>query len=726
MRDGEVMLLTSKAFETLLVLVTHRERAVTKDELMQAVWPNTFVSDDSLTQAISSVRRALGDAECIATIPRRGYKFIVPVIETPPPSSGLKSASSEHGPMPANGLSPLAVVEPHTIDQTTDPATKRAFPGMEVVAASQNESLAMAPSRGKWVSAGFLLAGLAAGALIGGELLNRSQTSSAAPLRFTQEAPAGTRIVSGGVLSPDGGHIAFVAEDVQSRSAKLWVRALSSTAMQALPGTDDASRPFWAPDSQSIGFAANGKLKTVSLSGGTPRTLAALRNYSLGATWCPNAILFSNWRVGLDSVPPWGGAVSAMTMLDSSGAETAHEWPHFLPDGRHYLYSIASSTPERAGIYIGTIGSKERTRLLDGSNQAAIYAPPGYLAYIRDGALLAQRFIVDEMRLEGAPVMIAANVSVPSIRNGATLSAAVGNLLAFGGATRARLVWFNRNGERISTIDTPGELHHPVLSADGKLLSAASFDAEQSGIWLFDLERGSQNRLARDGTVPTLSPDATSVVFTANRGAGVNDVYLRRLAGKNEDEPMLQTGESKFVNDWTSDGRYLIFGSSNAKTGEDLWILPTFGDRQPTPYLRTEFNEIQSRVSPDGRWVAYASNESGAWEVYVQSFPVPGSKQTISVRGGGEPLWRRDGRELYYLAADRTLMAVDVATVGSALRVGRPRALFRASVSGAINTYRSHFAVTADGQRFVIDSLDSENTQESITVISNWTSLVGQ
>jgi Tol biopolymer transport system component len=255
-------------------------------------------------------------------------------------------------------------------------------------------------------------------------------------------------------------------------------------------------------------------------------------------------------------------------------------------------------------------------------------------------------------------------------------------------------------------------------------LLAQSFESSYSGIWLLDLERDVRNRIVPDGSMPMWSPDGETVAFGSYRGAGVFDLYLRRFAGKNEDEPLLHTDESKFVNDWTRDGRYIVFASSNAKTGEDVWLLPTFEPRRPIPYLRTEFNEIQSRVSPDGRWLAYTSNESGSWEVYVQSFPVPGAKQVISIRGGAEPVWRRDGRELYYLAADRTLMAVDVSTMGTRLKVGRPMPLFRPPVSGGLNTYRSHYAVTSDGKRFVIDALDSERTQESITVISNWTSLI--
>ncbi|MGH9146434.1 MAG: winged helix-turn-helix domain-containing protein, partial [Vicinamibacterales bacterium] len=636
LRDGDVIPLTSKAFETLLILVTHRNRAVTKDELMHAVWPNTFVSDDSLTQAIASVRRVLGDAECVATIPRHGYRFIVPVSEIPPSELVplTTSQSEESKSQTASGLLPD---RPDGEDEAVRSAIHRA-PRWTAL---------------KWTTV--MLSGLAAGAILGRMSAGRAEPGPGpTSLRFTQEAPLGTRIVSGGMLSPDGRHLAFVANDEQSGLSRLWVRPLDSVEPLVLEGTENAERLFWSPDSQSLGFVANGTLKTLSLTGDRPRNLASIRSFAAGASWGPNLILFSNWRAGLDAVAPWGGATSPTTSLDASRSELQHRWPHFLPDGRHYLFSIASTDASRAGIYIGMTGSLDRTRLLDGSHEIAVYARPGYLLYVRDGTLMAQRFDVERLRLEGAPAMIADNISPPNIRNTSTLSATQHLLAYTSGASPRRFTWFDRTGKRLSTIQTPCALHSPAFSSDEKRLLAQSFDSSYSGIWLLDLERDVPNRIVPDGSMPMWSPDGETVAFGSYRGAPVFDLYLRRFTGKNEDEPLLHTDESKFVNDWTRDGRYIVFASSNATTGEDVWLLPTFGSRRPIPYLRTEFNEIQSRVSPDGRWIAYTSNESGNWEVYVQSFPAPGAKQVISVRGGAEPVWRRDGRELYYLAADRT------------------------------------------------------------------------
>jgi DNA-binding winged helix-turn-helix (wHTH) protein/Tol biopolymer transport system component len=694
LRDNEVVPLTSKAFDTLLLLVRHRDRVVTKDELMQAVWPNTFVSDDSLTQAISSLRRALGNSELIATIPRRGYRFIESttgiVIDT--------SAAIE--PPPPAASSPQDTDAPATVAPPPAHIRSRA-----------------------WLVAAVATLGIATGVTADRFLRRPAAIVPAASMRFTQEAPTGTHVVSGGVLSPDGSALAFVAEDGRTGISTIWVRALNSADARPVPGTEQAVRPFWSPDGRSIGFVANGRLRTVSLDGGPPRNLAAVRSYPGGAAWSPDVILFANWRAGLDSVAPWGGPVTAMTTLDSAAGETAHQWPSFLPDNRHFLFTVLASRRERAGIYVGTIGSTERTRLLDGAHQAAIFVAPGYLVYLRGGELMAQRFDPDRLRLDGSPVTIASGVTAPGIRNSATLSVAHGLLAYGGGPALKRLVWFNRHGERLGAIDTPVTLHHPAFCANGKELMAASAD-DRSDVWVVDLERGVTNRLVADAYVPTPSPDGSMLAYSSNRGTGFPDIYIRRRNAHTASDAVLVTSaEAKYVNDWTGDGRYLVYQSSNAKTGEDLWVVPA-GGGTPTPFLRTEFNEIQSRVSPDGQWLAYASDESGTWEVYVQSFPTPGAKQVVSLHGGGEPVWRHDGRELYYLSADHTLMAVEVSEAGGALRVTSPRALFRPPVVGALNDYRSHYAATSDGQRFVVDAVDTDAPQGAITVVTNWTSMM--
>ena len=686
LREGTPVQLPAKAFDTLLLLLENHERAVSKDELMKAVWPDTFVSEDSLTQSISTLRRALADAEMIATIPRRGYRFIVPVTE-----------EREEGEAEAHALAQVPVAH-----EASAPRQLLTAGLLAVVAASL---VVMLVAAFVWFT--------------------RQANEPQRPLRFTQEAPPGVGIVSGGTLSPDGRLLAFVAEDQTSGAARVWVRPLASATARAIEGTEDAARPFWSPDSQFLGFVANGRLKIVPAAGGAVRMLATVRNnYAGGAAWGDDVIVFANWRGGLDAVRPSGAPVKAITSLDAAAQDSSHQWPSFLTDNHHFVFVVASSKPDRAGIYVGSIDGEAPRRILDGSHTVAVFAPPEHLLFVRNNTLMAQPFDADRAQLRGEPQTLADGVTPPDIRNSATVSAAAGGLVAFGGGTGLRrLAWFDRRGTRLATIDAPGTLTNPTFSPDEKQLLAVSFDPELRGVWLLDLERGAPNRLVPDGTMPMSSPNGDTIAFASARNAGVFDMYLRRLDGPAGDEPLLQTNESKFVNDWSRDGRFIIFDSSNAKTGEDLWILPTFGDRRPVAYLRTEYNEVQSRISPNGRWVAYSSDESGIFDVYLQSFPTPGAKQIVSIKGGAEPVWRKDGRELYYLAADRTLMAVEIGDNGSTPRVGRPRALFRAPVSGPLNVYRSHYAATADGQRFVIDAVDAPGARESITVLANWTAL---
>jgi Tol biopolymer transport system component len=540
---------------------------------------------------------------------------------------------------------------------------------------------------------------------------------SGRPLRFTQRAPANTTLVSGGVLSPDGRYLAFVSEDDRSGQSQLWVRALASEDAEVLVGTEGASRPFWSPDSRWIGFFANERLKILPLERGTPQTLAVVGLSPEGASWGPRGdILFAKWKNGISRIPANGGTPEALTTLDHTAQENGHTQPQFLPDGQHFLFYVRSASAAVRGTYAGTIGSSERTRI---SAEHAVFAPPGYLLWIGDGMLRAQRFDPDGRRLSGQPVVVATDVG-----GGTLLSAAGGDLVAVGGASRrARLAWFDRTGRVMGTIDTPARLHNPAFSPDLRLLMASSVEGGREGVWLVDLERGAPTRLAPHGTSPLLSPAGDRIVFTSDRRDGVSDVYMRPAGGRDEERLLLQTPENKIVNDWSPDGRYLVYVSTNATTKKDIWLLPTFGDRQPVRYLQSAFNEIQAKVSPDGRWIAYASDENGAFEVYVQSFPTPGMKQVVSVNGGAQPQWRKDGRELFYLAPDHRLMSVEVSH-GTPLAVGKPRPLFRAPIEGGLNAYRSHFVPTADGQRFLIDMVAPDSHRDSIGVLVNWRALM--
>jgi hypothetical protein len=274
--------------------------------------------------------------------------------------------------------------------------------------------------------------------------------------------------------------------------------------------------------------------------------------------------------------------------------------------------------------------------------------------------------------------------------------------------------WMDRSGHALGALETT--LRDPTFARDGRSVVGGG-----DGVWLVDLERGAPTRLVQDGMAPWPSPDGLRVAFTSRRKGGVADIFVRS-AGL-DDEVLLESPEHKIVNDWTADGRFLVYVSTNRETGKDIWLLPMTGARTPVPFLVTPYNEIQAQVSPDGRWLAYASDESGSWEVYVQAFPGGGGKRAISVGGGAQPKWRGDGGELFYLGADHRLMAVAVSDAPIP-GFGRPTPLFRAPVSGDLNAYRSHYAVSADGDRFLIDTLDASTNREPITLLVNWSQVL--
>jgi DNA-binding winged helix-turn-helix (wHTH) protein/Tol biopolymer transport system component len=694
-RDGQPLTLTGKVFDTLLALVRHRERVVGKEELIRLVWPDAFVTDDSLTQSISTLRRVMGDdssqPQLIATIPRRGYRFIAPltVVDTP---AGVGAAGVSPGEAPAEGTAqtPRARSNGSRTPRWIRPIVWAAVPAavvLLVIARTMDAPRADPTTR---------------------------------PVRFTQTAPSGTVLASGGALSPDGRHLAFVARKIDSRKYELWVRVVETGDARAVPGTDGAFRPFWSPDSQSIGFFADGHLKRVGLGGAPPLTLASVGYRPSGGAWSPGgAIVFADRLSPLFAVAASGdGRVTTVTTLDPARKELGHGSPQFLPDGRHFLFAVESSSPEFAGTYVGTLGSNERVRLLDASAVSVTYAPPAQLLYVRDSLLVAQPFDAARLRLAGTATTLG-----PAVRPApATLSAAGSDLLAFGGATTAlRLTWFDRTGRQLRVVDTPVDLHNPVISSDQRRLVA-----ENSGaLWLVDLERGGQTRFATSANLAVWSPDSRHIIFTARRVAGVTDLYMRSVDRQDDERLLVRSKEMKLAGGWSRDGRYFVYVGSDPETRLDIWSLAAGDGQAPKPFLRTSSNEMHPQLSPDGRWIAYTSDETGTWEVYVQSFPTAGSKQAISVGGGAEPQWTKNGSELIYVTPDGTFNAVQMTAAGDTLRAGPPESLFHVPLAGDLTLYRNHYAVTADGSRILVDTAD-ENTREPINVVVNWPAMINR
>ncbi len=527
-------------------------------------------------------------------------------------------------------------------------------------------------------------------------------------------------------LSPDGRRLVFVASSTDS-TALLWIRDMDAPLPRPLSGTDDASYPFWSPDSQTVGFFANGRLKRVDLLGGAPQILCDAPE-PRGGTWNRDGVIvfaFSN-NAPLNRISASGGTPTAVTVLSSSRGEVSHRWPEFLPDGRQLLYRTRSTQREHDGIYVTSLESSEPHYLVD-SRWGAAYAPPGYLLFLSGGTLMAQRFDAGSRRLEGGPSPVAEGVGGATTDYGA-FSVSDTGALAFAGTTNvpAQLTWFDRNGTRLDAVTPSGDYVTLRLSPDQRRVAFSRVDPEKNSpdIWVLDVARGATSRFTVDiglDTHPVWSPDGSRIVFRSYR-AGIGELYEKASSGGQSEQSIPTPGFDKLPTDWSRDGSIVVYGyqASNAASRFDIWTLP-LNDRTPIPYLVTEFTEMHGRLSPDGRLIAFASDESGRFEIYVRTFPDPRGKWQISGSGGFEPVWRKDGRELFYIAADGKLMAVSVRTDRD-FEAGAPVVLFETRVPVRSAPFRGNYDAADNGQRFLINTAIERATPPPISVVLDWTS----
>ena len=543
--------------------------------------------------------------------------------------------------------------------------------------------------------------------------------------RFFVFPPEKTTVIGGGqYISPDGQKMVFRGVGPDGK-ALLWTRPLDSLTAQPLPGTEDAGNPFWSPDSRFIGFfVAASKLKKIEFTGGPAQTLADVRG-SAGGTWNRDGVIVFGGP-GLYRVSATGGTPTPLTTLDESRKETSHVWPYFLPDGRHFLYLARSVQRENTGVFVGALDSKERKFLLN-ADSSATYAPPGFLLFLRERTLMAQPFDANKLQVAGEPFPIAEQVGSNSVTGRAFFSVSETGVIAFlsTGAANTQLGWFDRGGKQLALVGMSAVDTGLRLSPDEKRLAVVRFDPQAGSpdIWLVDLARNTPSRFTFDPateTTPVWSPDGSRIAFASNRD-GVSNLYQKLSSGAGNDEALLKSAEPTLPHDWSPDGRFILYGVLSPNTSVDLRLLPLSGDQKPTLFIQTEFAESQGRFSPDGRWVAYISNESGQYQVYVQSFPSSGGKWQVSTSGGAQPQWRRDGKELFYLTPDRKLMAVEVNGTGPTFVPGVPKPLFDAHVSSVFPGNANYYAVTGDGQRFLVNTLVGESAPVPFTVVMNWT-----
>ena len=536
-----------------------------------------------------------------------------------------------------------------------------------------------------------------------------SQRSADAPMnQFAILPPEKASFSDDFAISPNGRQIAFAANTGQD--ASLWLRQLNALTARPLSGTEDAVKPFWSPDSRSIGFFARGKLRKIDLAGG-PAQILADATMPHGGTWSRSGVMVFGPRIGaLFTVPANGGEASPLAHLDRLKPDS----PSFLPDGRHFFFSLLD---HQSGVYVGSLDSKEVKQVLH-RGLAIGYSPPGYLLFLLESALMAQAFDAGNLSTSGEPFVIAEHAGAASVSASETL------VFTNPIANRTHLVWVDRNGKQISEAAPPGDYSDVALSPDGRQVAFNGTDLAGFKVWLRDLERGVTSRFtfsSQIANIPVWSPDGNTVAFATSTGeGGLLNVGQRRSNMSDPESVLLQLNAlpRMFPTDWSSDGRYLTYFRTDANTQLDQWALPMFGDRKPFPYAQSPSNESQGQFSPDGKWMAYVSDQSGIDEIYVAAFPAPAGLRLVSTGGGDRPRWRRDGQELFYAAPDHKLMAVSVKT-GATFEAGAPHALFEIKVpSGQRNG--QIYSVSAGGQRFLLTA-PLEVPSEPLTLIQHWT-----
>jgi serine/threonine protein kinase len=529
-------------------------------------------------------------------------------------------------------------------------------------------------------------------------------------------------------LSPDGRRLAFVS-DFQGQPT-LWVRALDAADPQPLRGTQGARRPFWSPDSRSIGFFVFTELKRIDAGGGTPQTVTSIIAGTAAAWGAGGNILFSGRMsrtispspTGLLRVNAAGGGSDIATR--PAAQSTGHQYPHFLPGGQQFLFFAGGADAVR-GVYIGSLDSAESTRLVASDSQGA-YLPPGWLLFVRQGALLAQRFDISRRVVSGEPVTVADAVAFDPTTGGAAVSTSEAAVLAYrsGRGPATRLAWFDRSGRTIGTFSSPEDagVSDIALSPDGRRVAAERTAQNGTALWLLDpshqvlFTRPADGRFAR---YPVWSPSGDRIAFASIRNASVQ-LSTRATAETDDEEALLESSQDAFLTDWSHDGRSLLYFAPNPTTGTDIWVLPQ-DNKVPRVFLATAANEMWGQFSPDGRWIAYQSNETGRFEIYVRPFPGPGAAIPISTAGGVYARWARNGNELYYLAPDATMMAVPIRHTPKTLVAASPVALFKTRrVGGGVNVigFGHQYDVAPDG-RFLIN-VEPESSPRPITLVMNW------
>ncbi len=514
-------------------------------------------------------------------------------------------------------------------------------------------------------------------------------------------------------LSPDGTKLAFVATSAGG-APQLWVRPLDSTAAQPLAGTDDAAFPFWSPDSRSLGFFAQGKLRIIDASGGAVQTLADAPQPRGGSWGASGVIVYTpDATSALLRIPAAGGTPSHVIGQEKAATSVGSpRWPVFLPDGKHFIFFQFSPDSQAIGGDIHLAGlESQRDTVLVSSDYRAQYAS-GHLLFVKGGNLMVQSFDEKELKLTGTPVPIAEQVRGEARGAAAFSLSSEGKLIFAGGqATALDLAWYDRSGKKDDTIDS-GTFQDAHISPDGKKVSAARADAGgHLEIYIYDLARGTKSQFSfsqsRDDD-PIWSPDGNTIVFDSARNGKI-DLYTRPANGARQEELLYHDDLDKYPGSWSSDGKYIAYETIGPDSHFDVWAMPMLGDRKPFPFLQEKYNIRYPAFSPDCKWMTFTSSESGHPQVYVVAFPKAGGK--FLVGDGVFPVWSNNGKEILYLDDHSRIASVEVTPHGDSVEFGKPQSLFPAQPSS--------FEASADGKRLLMMQAPVQDSP-SLTLVVNW------